>query len=387
MTEVNDTLTLDKAAAMLGISTEALRSRVRRGQVTPISGTGGQGRPLLFARAEVQRVQDRPDVEAFARVLAGFLSGRIGPSMLYYFKPQPAGRDTRGQVVARSYHDREAAFNDAVPPLQDVPPTVLDAARRICATLNRSEVEYIHALLFAALRLPPEKPIDADTKTALDALRGALFHRPDIFRLFNETLYSFDARAVRYLLDGHLEKYLPPEKLPKENFKPLMPDLDEEKAAKYSVALVRWARRGQNRYRRFFSSKKRGIESNRVRRFDKISGYELADLLNISHMTAYRLRRIARVHGALTRIKRLAGFQDQKRHEARRDSEVCPDCDGPITAEMDCCPICGLNLYLPKPVLEFDKYVEAEMDRKAREATKTDTKHKGSGGFAPVRLR
>ncbi len=127
-------------AAALGTTTRNIRRMVAAGQLVPVPGTGGQGRPARFSAAAVQAA----DVAgAFARAVAAFRQGALPAQALDCFLPWYEARDGSGRLY-RAHHR-----NDLTRIFPATTPADATAAR-IAGGLSQAEVRYLLAALCAA---------------------------------------------------------------------------------------------------------------------------------------------------------------------------------------------------------------------------------------------
>jgi len=149
-------MTVKQVARSLGICPKTLSTVwVRRGVLTPLLSTVGQGRAMLFDPDRVQAFKDNADLAEFLALCRwGWQCGKLDNRPAGYFGEW---KRRNGQRVFKSWEDffgfRVFANGERRPHgWQAMPDEVTNWARAAAITLTRREVEYLCAIFLASIK-------------------------------------------------------------------------------------------------------------------------------------------------------------------------------------------------------------------------------------------
>ncbi len=166
---------LETAAVFLGLSTRQVRRNVQDGKL-PADG-GGQGKALLFRRA---------DLEAAKRAADGVFDADLLARAVYALRLFQETKEEKvfprheTQMIWK-WHKRNSPAHKFLerrfPPLSDVPPNILKSVRRICSVLDLKEINYLAGMVVVVAH--PWEVYAPEERAAVERAQDAAMGLPE----------------------------------------------------------------------------------------------------------------------------------------------------------------------------------------------------------------
>ncbi len=165
---LDERLSLNEAADLLGRSSRQLRRDVQAGRLS--AQGGGRGKALWFKASDLKDFRGCFDAELLARAVYGLHRLRMGD------KPADVFPRHESQMLWRWWRDGSPAFKYArerFPALEGVPDGIRQGVRGICAKLSPREVDYLAGMVVVTAH--PWSVFSPEERHAINLAQDALF--------------------------------------------------------------------------------------------------------------------------------------------------------------------------------------------------------------------
>ena len=165
---LDERLSLDEAADLLGRSSRQLRRDVQAGRLS--AQGGGRGKALWFKASDLKDFQGCFDADLLARAVYGLHRLRMGD------KPADVFPRHESQMLWRWWRKGSPAFKFArerFPALESVPEGIRQGVRGICAKLSPREIDYLAGMV--AVTAHPWSVFSPEELHAINLAQDALF--------------------------------------------------------------------------------------------------------------------------------------------------------------------------------------------------------------------
>jgi hypothetical protein len=165
---LDERLSLNEAADLLGRSSRQLRRDVQAGRLH--AQGGGRGKALWFKASDLKDFQGCFDADLLARAVFGLHRLRLGD------KPADVFPRHESQMLWRWWRDGSPAFKFArerFPALESVPDGIRQGVRGICAKLSPREVDYLAGMVVVTAH--PWSVFSPEELHAIKLAQDALF--------------------------------------------------------------------------------------------------------------------------------------------------------------------------------------------------------------------
>lgn len=165
---LDERLSLNEAADLLGRSTRQLRRDVQAGRLH--AQGGGRGKALWFKASDLKDFKGCFDADLLARAVFGLHRLRLGD------KPADVFPRHESQMLWRWWRDGSPAFKFArerFPALESVPDGIRQGVRGICAKLSPREVDYLAGMVVVTAH--PWSVFSPEERHAINLAQEAIF--------------------------------------------------------------------------------------------------------------------------------------------------------------------------------------------------------------------
>ena len=165
---LDERLSLNEAADLLGRSSRQLRRDVQAGRLH--AQGGGRGKALWFKASDLKDFQGCFDADLLARAVFGLHRLRLGD------KPADVFPRHESQMLWRWWRDGSPAFKFArerFPALESVPDVIRQGVRGICAKLSPREVDYLAGMVVVTAH--PWSVCSPEERHAINLAQEAIF--------------------------------------------------------------------------------------------------------------------------------------------------------------------------------------------------------------------